>query len=82
SAMLLPGLWQILVGLLGFSVVRSLPRNIVWVSAWYFACGAGVLMAAARVGQLQPWMMGVPLVLGQLMVAVIMNHAEKEIASE
>ncbi len=77
SVLLLPGLWQLLIGLLGFSVVRSLPREILWASAWYFFCGSVVLVLAAYSGRLDPWMMGLPLVVGQAAVALILNRAER-----
>lgn len=77
SILLLPGLWQLLIGMLGFSVARSLPRQILWASAWYFLCGSVVLLLAARSGRLDPWMMGLPLVVGQCLVALVLNRAER-----
>lgn len=78
SVWLLPGLWQIYVGLLGFAVVRSLPRNMIWAAAWYFSTGTVVLAAAGWSGSLSPWMMGIPLGVGQLGVALILNAADVE----
>ena len=75
---LLPGLWQILVGLLGFSVRSSLPRAIAWVAGWYFLCGAVVLVAAGWSGVLSPWMMGIPLATGQVFVALVLHRAAGE----
>lgn len=75
SAWLLPGLWQILIGLLGFSVVSSMPRGIVLAAAWYFLCGAVVMGLAGRSGTLSPWMMGIPFGIGQTVVALILSRA-------
>ena len=73
----LPGLWQILVGLIGFAAVTTLPRTIVWPAGWYFLCGAIVLALAARDAAVSPWMMGVPFGVGQLLVAGILHRAAR-----
>ena len=78
SAWMLPGLWQILIALSAFSMAPSLPRPIVWVAGWYFACGAVVFGLGARSGELSPWMMGLPLTLGQASVAFILHRAKGE----
>ena len=78
SAWMLPGLWQILIGLLGFSVLSSLPRAIVWVAGWYFLCGAFVLGLAGWSGTLSPWMMGIPFAMGQAAVALVLHRASGE----
>ncbi len=75
---ILPGLWQILIGLLGFSVLSSLPRAFVWVAGWYFVCGTVVLGMACRSGTLTPWMMGIPLSVGQLAVAFVLYRVGGE----
>ena len=71
SAWLLPGLWQILIGLLGFSALQSLPRAMIWVAGWYFLCGSVVLGLAGWNGGVSPWMMGLPLAFGQIAVAAV-----------
>lgn len=73
SAWMLPGLWQILIALVGFSALTSLPRRIVWAAQWYLICGAVVLCLAGWRGSLSPWMMGVPFVVGQAGVALILH---------
>ena len=75
---MLPGLWQILLALLGFSVLSNLPREMAWVAGWYFCCGAVVLALAGQAGTLSPWMMGVPFAVGQIAVAVILLRADGE----
>jgi hypothetical protein len=79
SACLLPGLWQILVGLAGFSAALTLPRGILLASGWYFVCGAVVLALGARSGELSPWMMGVPFAAGLAFVALILHRANGDL---
>ena len=74
---LLPGFWLILIGLFGFSVLPNVPRGLAWVAGWYFACGALVLWRAGSGGELSPWMMGVPLGVGHLLVAYALNHSRE-----
>ena len=77
SAWLLPGLWQLLIALAGFSAVSTLPRAIVWPAGWYFASGVTVLAWAAATGALDPWMMGLPFGVGQLAVALVLHQATR-----
>jgi hypothetical protein len=79
SAWMLPGLWQILVGLAGFAAAPSLPRAINWAAGWYFVCGAIVFGLGAATGQLSPWMMGLPFGLGLAGVAVIFHRGNGEL---
>lgn len=78
TAWLLPGFWLMLIGLLGFMAVSSLPRGIVWPAAWYFLCGSVMVGLAARDGTLSPWMMGISLVAGQTIVALVLARAGRE----
>lgn len=71
AARLVPGLWLMLMGLAGFAAAGSLPRTITPVSVWFLASGLVVLIVAARSGQAEPWMMGVPLAIGHALVAVV-----------
>ena len=43
---MLPGLWQIIVGLGVFASWRFLPPAILWVGAWYLTAGLGCLALA------------------------------------
>ena len=72
---MLPGLWLILIGLAGFSAAPRLPHSILWPAAWYFVSGAVVFAFAARTGELSPWLMGLPLGIGQVLVAFILYRA-------
>jgi hypothetical protein len=72
---LLPGLWQVLVGLGIFASVRSLPRAVAFAGAWYVAAGVFVLALSSQTQMLSPWAMGVPFVVGQLLLGVILHQA-------
>lgn len=72
---MLPGLWQVLVGLGVFASVRSLPRSIALAGAWYVLAGFGVLIVASDGRSLSPWMMGVPFAVGQFLMAAIVHRA-------
>ncbi len=69
---LLPGLWQLLLALMGFAALPNLPRGMIWICAWYFVTGMVVLVAAAQTEVLAPWMMGVPFLVGQVAVGLIL----------
>jgi hypothetical protein len=76
---LLPGLWQMLVALLGFSAAAAtLPRSLAWGASWYLACAAIVLTLAAQTGDATPWMMGLPFGGGQMLVAALLHRAAAE----
>jgi hypothetical protein len=77
AAWAVPGLWQILTALAGFSIAATLPRAITLPSAWYFFCGVLVLGLAGLKQAASPWMMGVPFAIGQTMVAVVLARGGK-----
>ena len=69
---LLPGLWQILFSLGIFASARLLPKPLFGVGAFYMCAGVA-LVALARTGiSLDPWAMGVPFAVGQLVAAGIL----------
>jgi hypothetical protein len=72
---MLPGLWQVFLGLGIFASVRSLPRAVALAGAWYVAAGVFVLALSSQTQALSPWTMGLPFVVGQLMLAAILHHA-------
>jgi hypothetical protein len=72
---LLPGLMAILVGLGLFAAMRFLPRSVAIAGAWYFVAGAGVLMLASQSRTLDPWHMGLPFGVGQLVLAWLLHVA-------
>ena len=77
-AWLLPGLWQMLVGLGLFASVRFLPRTVILAAAWYLLAGTAVLAFASASRSLGPWDMGLPFGIGQLLLAAILHIAEGE----
>ena len=72
---MLPGLWQLLVSLGVFASVRSLPRTVAFAGAWYFVAGFGCLLLTSQTHALSPWTMGLPFVIGQLLMAAILHFA-------
>jgi hypothetical protein len=72
---MLPGLWQVMLSLGVFASVRSLPRSVAIVGAWYFVTGFTALLLASQSHQLSPWSMGLPFVFGQLLMAAILHFA-------
>ena len=75
---MLPGLWQLLVSLGIFASVRSLPRTVALAGAWYFVAGFAVLLLASQSHALSPWTMGLPFVIGQLLMAALLYFASGE----
>jgi hypothetical protein len=73
SFWMLPGLWQILVGLGIFASLRTMPRAFALGGAWYIVTGFVVLALAAETRELSPWAMGLPFGLGQLLLAGILR---------
>jgi hypothetical protein len=73
-----PGLCQVLVSLGVFASVRSLPRTIAFAGAWYFVAGFAVLLQASETHALSPWTMGLPFVVGQLVMAALLHLASGE----
>ena len=78
----LPGLWQILVSLGIFASVRSLPRNVALGAAWYFVAGFTVLLIGSLHHTLSPWTMGLPFVIGQLLMAALLHIASEDADAE
>ena len=79
---MLPGLWQVLVALGIFASVRSLPRTVAVAGAWYFVAGFTVLLLASQSHALSPWTMGLPFVIGQLLLAALLHFASGETDDE
>ena len=75
---MLPGLWQVLVSLGVFASVRSLPRTIAFAGAWYFVAGFTTILLASQNHALSPWTMGLPFVVGQLLMAGLLYFASGE----
>jgi hypothetical protein len=69
---LVPGLWQVLVGLGAFAAARTLPRRTSVVAAWYFVAGIATIMMASDGHALSPWAMGLPFAIGQMLMAFVL----------
>lgn len=69
---MLPGLWAILFGLGVFASCRLLPRQTIWVGAYYIASGVICLALARGDAALSPWAMVSPFGIGQLLTAGIL----------
>jgi hypothetical protein len=78
AAWMIPGLWQILVGLGTFASARTLPRPVLYVAAWYFVAGMLVLILASDGHWLSPWTMGVPFIIGQFAMAAVLHTASEQ----
>lgn len=78
SAWILPGLWQMLIGVAVFASHATMPRGIGWPGLWYLASGAAVLGWAGANGALTPLMCGGPLVVGHLAIAWLLKHKEAQ----
>lgn len=70
---MLPGLWQVLVGLGLFASARILPRAVQGAGAWYLFAGLVGLAIASESHALSPWLMGLPFAVGQGWLALIMH---------
>lgn len=79
---MLPGLWQVIVALGIFASIRSLPRVVAFVGAWYFIAGFCCLMVASQSHALSPWTMGLPFVAGQSLMAAILHFATGDFYGE
>ncbi|TXM92554.1 hypothetical protein FV232_16005 [Methylobacterium sp. WL30] len=70
---MLPGLWQVLVGLGLFASARILPRAVQGAGAFYLLAGLTALAVAGETRALSPWLMGLPFAIGQGWLAVVMS---------
>jgi len=78
QARLLPGLWQLLIGVGTFAVLSNLPGQMIWAGLFYFAAGTISLVLAADPDIAARWLMGAPFAAGQLLVATILHVASEE----
>lgn len=70
---LVPGLWQMVVGLEAFALYPLMPRRIVWAGCWFLLSGAVGAILAGRDGGLTPLLAGGPFVVGHLAIAWILS---------
>jgi hypothetical protein len=72
---MMPGLWQLFVSLGIFASLANLPRAMRLAGAFYFVSGFACLLWASGSHALSPWLMGLPFLIGQSLMAVILYYA-------
>ena len=77
SAWLLPGVWQMLVALGGYSALPNLPKRMFWAVIFYALMGLLSLILADPTS-FSPWLMGVAFGVGQLLGAWVLYDARKQ----
>lgn len=77
-ARLLPGLWQLQIGVGVFAVLGNLPRRMIWAAMFYFVAGTASLVLGSDPDIASRWLMGIPFGVGQLLVAGILHIASRE----
>jgi hypothetical protein len=82
SIWMMPGLWQLFVSLGIFASIRSLPRKMMLGGVWYFLSAFLTLILASRSPALSPWLMGLPFLGGQLLMATLLLHAGEATSEE
>lgn len=75
---LLPGIWQLLMGIGIFAVLSNLPRQMTIAAVFYFAAGTVSLLLSGTQGPATPALMALPFGLGQFLVAAILYRASSE----
>ncbi|MCB2076291.1 MAG: hypothetical protein KDE55_01195 [Novosphingobium sp.] len=73
-AWLLPGLWQMLIGVAAFASYSSMPRGIVWPASWYLLTGAAVTLVSASDNALSPLLCGIPFIVGHIWIAWLLHR--------
>ena len=77
-AAILPGLWQLLIGIGILAALPALPRLLAWGAGWYFVAGTASLLVGAGATEGSPWIMGLSFGIGQLLIAALLHAATRE----
>ena len=77
-AAILPGLWQLLIGIGILAALPALPRQLAWGAGWYFVAGTVSLLVGAGASHVSSWIMGLPFGIGQLLIAALLQAAVRE----
>jgi len=72
TAWVLPGTWQMLIGVVAFSSYSTMPRGILWPAGMFVLGGAAVTLSAGANQAVTPLMAGGPFVLGHLWIAYVL----------
>ncbi len=75
---LLPGIWQLLMGVGICAVLSNLPRQMSIAAIFYFGVGTLSLLLSGTQGPATSVLMSLPFGLGQLLVATILYRASSE----
>jgi hypothetical protein len=75
---MLPGLWQVIFSLGGFSSCQFLPRPMFAVGVWYLAAGLICVALGGGDWAFSPWAMGVTFGVGQLLVAAVLQFGYRK----
>ncbi len=78
----LPGMWQVMVGVGIFASLRTLPKSIALTGGWYFLSGLIVLVIASETREVAPVLMGLPFLGGQLIMAACLYLAGRDFSSK
>ncbi|MFA7604562.1 MAG: hypothetical protein WCY29_16305 [Novosphingobium sp.] len=74
---IVPGFWQMLIGLVTFGSYPLMPRRIVLPGAWFLLSGLAGLFLAGQQGSLSPALVGLPFVIGHLGIAWTLFERER-----
>ncbi len=74
AAWLLPGTWQMLIGVAAFASYSSMPRSIFWPALWLIGTGALVTLLAGHSGAVSPVAAGGPVAVGHLWIAWLLRR--------
>jgi hypothetical protein len=69
---MLPGLWQVIYSLGIFASCRLLPRAMFGIAVFYLLAGLSTLAVGQGDYALNPWAMGLPFGVGQLLAAIVL----------
>ena len=72
SSWMMPGLWQLFVSLGIYASLHNLPRAMFYAGAYYLVSGFTCLLFASQTHVLSPWLMGLPFLIGQSLMAAIL----------
>jgi hypothetical protein len=81
-ALLLPGIWQIILSLGVFASCHSLSRSMLSIGVWYLGAGLLCLRFATGPDALAPMNMGLPFGIGQILAAMLLHHSYRETPDE
>lgn len=79
---MLPGVWQVLVGLGLFAALRSLVPAVKFIAVFYLLAGFVVLALSVNQAQLSPWLMTLPFLIGQSALSAVLQLSKQRLAED